>query len=391
MIDSLCYVSVIIPTFNRSRYLRQAIASVLAQTYPHFEIIVVDDGSTDETRTVAESSRDPKIRYTWQDNAGRSAARNRGLELARGEYIAFLDDDDFYLPDKLSQQTAYLEAHPAVDLVGAGTQMVDEQERVLRVWRNWEDQPELSLPACLYACPLPTCTVLFRRRALDLLDRWFDPELDRAEDTDFFTRLLLAGCRMAWLPEIVSAYRLHPGNSQNDGARYSRSYLRLLDKLYARCDLPAVVLAERDKLYAHYYLIGACHACATGRTEEGCMGLAQAVALQPDLTLGDPAPLAATAAAFAARDMIARPHAFIDTLFDALPSEAKQPRGLRASAHSAFHMQQVFTAHRVGRRVPLAHWLRGVVLDPRWLANRGVWSILMRDLLLPKSSAGAHG
>jgi hypothetical protein len=353
-------VSVIIPTYDRPAFLRQAIASVLAQTYPDFEILVVDDGSIGDTRSVVEEMSDPRIRYTWQENAGRSAARNRGLALARGEFIAFLDDDDLYLRDKLSHQAAYLEAHPEVDLVGAGTQLVDAQGRLLRVWRTWEDQPELILPACLWACPLPTCTVLFRRQTLGLLDHWFESALDRAEDTDFFVRLLLAGCRMAWLPEIVSAYRL--------------------DKVFARADLPPAVLAQRDKLYAHCYLVGACHAIATGQIGEGQADVAQAVALQPDMVAGHPAPLATTVAAFARGDAAGRPHEFIDAVFDALPPELAHTRGLRSCAHGAFHMQQVFKAHKAGQQAPLSHWLRGVYHDPRWLRNLGTWSIL-RDAL----------
>src|SRR5690606_40525091 len=111
-------VSVIIPTFNRAGMVQQAIASVLAQTFASFECIVVDDGSSDDTRTVLQPLVDAgRIRYVHQANAGLSAARNHGLRLARGAYISFLDDDDLYEPHKLARQVAYLDANPEAMLV----------------------------------------------------------------------------------------------------------------------------------------------------------------------------------------------------------------------------------------------------------------------------------
>lgn len=100
-------VSVIIPTYNRAKYVTHAIDSVLAQTYSDYEIIIVDDGSTDNTREVLETYMD-KIRYLYQDNAGVSAARNTGIKTAKGKWIAFLDSDDEWLPEKLSRQMGSL-------------------------------------------------------------------------------------------------------------------------------------------------------------------------------------------------------------------------------------------------------------------------------------------
>ncbi|MCM8782638.1 MAG: glycosyltransferase family 2 protein, partial [Candidatus Omnitrophica bacterium] len=96
-------VNIIIPTYNRSLFLCKAIESILAQTFNDFEIIVVDDGSTDNTRSVLEKYGYP-IRYLYQQKQGRSEARNTGIKIAKGEYIAFLDDDDIWMPDKLEKQ-----------------------------------------------------------------------------------------------------------------------------------------------------------------------------------------------------------------------------------------------------------------------------------------------
>jgi len=374
-------VSVVIPTYNRCDYLQQAVTSVLAQSYSNFEVIVVDDGSTDGTATVVADIGDTRVCYLYQANAGRSAARNRGVEAARGIYLAFLDDDDLYLPDKLVHQVAFLETNPDVDLVSAGVQFIDEHGALQGAWHPWEHQPKLTLLNCLYDCPLPTCAVLFRRRMLDHLDQWFDPKLEPAEDMDFFLRLLYAGCRMDWLPEIVSVYRIHSTNSQSDGARYSRVYQRMLDKLFARPDVPAGVLAERTRLRAHYYLGGACHAYASGQVASAQQDLVQALTLDPVLQEGYLPPLVVDVVTFANSFRVANPRAYIGYVFDQLPASLAHLRRYRNEAFSAFHIGRVFRAHTAGERPSLKDWLLGVCYAPRWVRNRGVWSILVREIL----------
>lgn len=112
-------VSVVLPTYNRERFLGEAIAGALGQTWPHLEILVVDDGSTDGTRELVETlaAQDARIRYLPQANGGVSAARNRALELATGDYIAFLDSDDVWVPWKIEVQVKFLEARPDVGMV----------------------------------------------------------------------------------------------------------------------------------------------------------------------------------------------------------------------------------------------------------------------------------
>ena len=108
-------VSVITPAYNAGAYLSDTIKSVLAQTYSNFEHIIIDDGSTDNTAEVARAFSDPRVKYFHQKNSGQSAARNAGIAAAKGEYIALLDADDFFLPEKLFEQAGYLEAHPDCD------------------------------------------------------------------------------------------------------------------------------------------------------------------------------------------------------------------------------------------------------------------------------------
>jgi glycosyltransferase involved in cell wall biosynthesis len=111
MSDRTPQVSVVIPAYNCAAYVGQAVDSVLRQTYTDWEIIVVDDGSRDDTKLILEQYGD-RIRYIYQQNQGVSIARNRGIELARGEFIAFLDADDYFLPDKIAAQIAVFAAQP---------------------------------------------------------------------------------------------------------------------------------------------------------------------------------------------------------------------------------------------------------------------------------------
>ena len=115
------HVSVVIPTYNHSQYILSTIDSVFAQNYKGYEVIVINDGSPDDTAQVLKPLVEQnRIQYIEQENRGQAAARNRGLEVARGEFVAFLDDDDLWPPDKLEWQVAYLASHAEAVAVGGG-------------------------------------------------------------------------------------------------------------------------------------------------------------------------------------------------------------------------------------------------------------------------------
>ncbi|NEP81377.1 MAG: glycosyltransferase family 2 protein, partial [Okeania sp. SIO3B3] len=141
-------VSVIIPVYNGDRYISQAIESVLVQTYRSYEIIVIDDGSTDNTRLVLEPYIED-IRYVYQENQGVSAARNHGIDLARGELIAFLDADDFFLPDKLTGQVGVFDAQPNLGIVHSGWRRVDRDGETIKDETPWDYVPKLNLEGWL--------------------------------------------------------------------------------------------------------------------------------------------------------------------------------------------------------------------------------------------------
>lgn len=199
MISENVQVSVVIPTYNRAPYVTMAIESALAQSYQDYEIIVVDDGSTDGTRDVLEPYRD-RIRYMYQDNKGVSAARNTGIQEARGEWIAFLDSDDEWLPNKLEIQMKHIKNYPniylhatnmgIINLHGDNTDLFDMKGfgKVVGEFLLI-DRPLVYLLRYNFAYP---SAVLVKKSTL-IKAGFFNQELEPHEDTDIFYRISLEG------------------------------------------------------------------------------------------------------------------------------------------------------------------------------------------------------
>ncbi len=314
-------VSVIIPTYNRAQLLVEAVNSVLAQTHQDFEIIVVDDGSTDDTAEVIQNIPDPRIKVISQDNAGRSVARNRGLQAAIGTYIGFLDDDDLYLPEKLAREIAFLDSHPEIDMVACGTQFWWKSGEVKINWQPWKYVPEPNFLEVLNGCPFVMCGVLIRREFLYKNNLSFDPELIQAEDTGFFIHLALAGCKTAWLEEILGIYRNHAVRTRSSLLENDRYHRKMLEKLYSRDDLPEVARAQRWRVYQRSYLFLACRSYACGWISAAHRHLLHA-SLQETESRGDFIALFQEYVVRMAAEPIwvAEPVAFIDFVFDNLPA-----------------------------------------------------------------------
>lgn len=239
-------ISIIIPTYNSAAYIAQAVESVLAQGYAPFELIVVDDGSTDKTESVLAPYLD-KINYIRQENSGSAAARNRGLLLAQHEFVLFLDADDALLSGKLRQQGAFLQLRPSLGFVSSGWQQIDEAGKILRTVEPWHAAPKLDLASWLQYKPVQLGAILFRRVWLDRVGG-LDEELRQAHDVDLMLRLSLAGCPGDWLYKPTLQYRQHQGSTMRRSvATQADSVLALLDKFFARPDLPEAVRADEQR------------------------------------------------------------------------------------------------------------------------------------------------
>jgi GT2 family glycosyltransferase len=279
-------VSVVIPTYNRAYILGEAIDSALRQTYRPLEVIVVDDGSQDETRTLVEAYGDP-VRYFWQPNAGVSAARNVGMMHARGEFVALLDSDDRWLPWKLSAQVALLRRHPTVGMVWTDMSAVDEAGKLLHetfIRRMYsahrsvsieevcaridqldqlcpEGKSEAGTGACYGGDVFPymllgslvhTSTVLFRRGRLRLTGGFDETIRGLGEDYDFHLRTCSHG-PVAFIDAPSIVYRVAASDALTAPQRYAvhlqraalNSVLHWLERDRARVTLSRATIQSR--------------------------------------------------------------------------------------------------------------------------------------------------
>jgi glycosyltransferase involved in cell wall biosynthesis len=247
-------VSVVIPTYNRGAYVTKAIDSVLAQTYRDHEIIVVDDGSTDNTPGVLHAYR-KAVRVIRQDNAGVSAARNAGIKTARSPWVAFLDSDDEWMPEKLEAQMEDIGKHP--ELCGHFTNVtfkLDDREALdLFGAKGFRCRGELPLVlqrplACVIEHEVVTCSAFLVRRDVLLRAGAFDTSLTLAEDRDLFMRVALCGPWGCRTDPLVTYYRRPDGlvtltrRFQADGKYRLEANIKVFQKLLGE---PGLTQAER--------------------------------------------------------------------------------------------------------------------------------------------------
>ncbi|WP_342259560.1 glycosyltransferase family 2 protein [Candidatus Tisiphia endosymbiont of Metellina segmentata] len=182
-------VSVIIPTYNREQFIGEAIRSVLGQSFTNFEVIVVDDGSSDNTKEVIKIFKDPRVYYYYQENKGRASARNYAILLSRGKYITFLDSDDLYISSKLELQVNYLDSHPNVSMIYTSANCIDEVGNFLKHRYNASSSGYLYQEIVFFV-PLTITlpTVMVRKEVFDHVG-YFDEKMHRFEDTDMWRRI----------------------------------------------------------------------------------------------------------------------------------------------------------------------------------------------------------
>jgi hypothetical protein len=220
-------------TYNGARFIRQSINSLLAQTLADFELIVVDDCSTDATRDILQSIDDPRVRvFHNSQNLGVVQSRNRCFAEARGEYLAMLDHDDLSRPRRLEKQVAYLDAHPDTVLTGTAAHLL-QSGRVLPPRLPGPTSPALIGWLLLVANPLVCSSVMFRTEAARRLDPFMRPGYAYADDFDLYHRLKPFGA-IARLDEPLTLYRLHDENNfRKHEEVMTGNAVRVLEPLYA--------------------------------------------------------------------------------------------------------------------------------------------------------------
>jgi len=319
--DSL--VTVIIPSYNDAHFLGQAVQSVLNQTWTNFEIIVVDDGSQDNTAEIAKSFRDSRIRYVrHEQNKGLSAARNTGLRQARGKYITFLDADDYFLPHKLMAQATFLEKYPQYGLVGGGSMRVNENGIVVNAGIG---RARAVFPQELFVRSRFNAHATLIRK--DWIDRigYFDEQLRAAEDWDFYCRLAWAGCLMYSTGDVVCAYRYRRDSMSMDVEAQTKNLLKVVEKTFRGKSLSN--LESQAKAYVH--LRAVMYHYNANNVEQGKYYLAQALKYNTNFYRKDFEEPLAILMGVADHLLIDSPVECFNLLFDNLPEEAQGMKSLR--------------------------------------------------------------
>lgn len=242
-------VSVVIPNHNYGRFLAEAIESALRQTYPHVELLVVDDGSTDESREVLRRYA-RRLRWISQPRQGVSAARNRGVRESRGELVAFLDSDDAWRPETLARQVARLD-RPAVGMVCCGLEYIDESGRVLGQSLPTQRGRLLREIALLRWSYAPGGSAALVRRSSLQRAGLFDEALSTSADWDLWRRIA-AHDEIEICPEPLVQYRVHAGSMHTDLAVFERDMLRAFAKMF-QDPAAAAVHGLRRRSYSNLY------------------------------------------------------------------------------------------------------------------------------------------
>jgi GT2 family glycosyltransferase len=389
-------VSVVIPTFNRCHLVQQALDSVLAQTFNDLEIIVVDDGSTDGTDQALTQYGD-RIRYVWQENQGESAARNHGIALAKGRYIAFLDSDDLWRPDKLTRQIALLERSADIGLVFCQAQMIDERGWVIPgppIGAESEHvRPDFE-NLCRRNFIAPS-TVVMRRTLLDATGG-FDETIRYGEDWDLWLRCALVS-QLQGVHEPLASVRIHSSGQwwspkPDKVQRVLADHIRLLNKAFAQwTNQSKAAQALRARCLAYEYGRAALANYAFEQNELARVQLQEAIRLDPQYW-GEPESVSRELLDMALRigqansDDLKTARTYVRNAVRNLPPQllslSSEIKRLTAQVDIELGYHFLATGATNLARSCLT---RGVIADPRRVRNRGLSAELLRLWFGPRS------
>ncbi len=241
-------ISVIIPTYNRADRIEKSIKSVLNQTYRDIELLVIDDGSTDNTAEVVGKIKDDRLFYYKQENQGACAARNYGLKLAKGDYIAFQDSDDVWYEDKLEKQYRFIEQTKA-DLVYCGMNRIVEGKQIY-IPEKQDSKENVTTSMLLFHNKISTQTILMRKKVVEKI--FFDTTFKRLQDWDFVLQVSIAGYSIKYLPEALVRSEVQK-DSITTSISSEKAYLHLIDKYHKWYNDDKIALSHIYSIIAFRY------------------------------------------------------------------------------------------------------------------------------------------
>lgn len=270
-------VSIVIPAYNHAGYLDEAVRSVLAQDYPHIELIVLDDGSTDGTRRVLEKY-DGKFYWETQENMGQVNTLNKGWLMSKGQILSYLSADDTLMPGAVSSSVKCFRENPDAVLTYCDFNLIDPNSRITRRVRT----PEYSYHAMVsdIICP-PGPGAFFRRTAFEAAGLW-NNEWRQMLDYDYWLRLGLHG-RFVRIPKVLASYRMHNSSQTFAGTSeiVTEEPVEIVSHFFDTYKLPDEILLLRKQALSNAYLIYSQLNFRTGRFRLGFSGLKKAFSLYP--------------------------------------------------------------------------------------------------------------
>jgi glycosyltransferase involved in cell wall biosynthesis len=256
-------VSVVIPTYNCAHFLGRAIDSALAQTFIDREVVVADDGSTDETKSIIDRYG-TQVRYFYQPNRGLSSARNLAIANSTGEYLAYLDADDKWYADKLEKQVQFLDTHPECGFVHSDVTVIDDEDAILYRAFNCETKRPIPQGACLQAL-LRTSHIqvpsVLERRSMFYETGPFDERLRSLEDYSRWILIVMHGAAVGYLDEPLAYYRWRSGSMSRNQRRMLEAAIMMFDILFRehdfemRCGPEAVAIVHQHLYQVHRELV----------------------------------------------------------------------------------------------------------------------------------------
>lgn len=276
-------VSIITPCYNHAHYLPDAVNSILAQTLSDWEAIIVDDGSTDDTREVAAQFDDPRIRYIYQENQGLSAARNTGIRAAQGQFLAFLDADDGWDTRFLEVCVSILAAQDEMTGVVTRARFIDPNGVILPRIGGQVVSPDRVRSRLLEGGFFPVHAVLVRAAAVHRAGL-FDESLTSVEDWDLWLRITGQGGLFHFIPEPLVRYRVAPESMSTNAGRMHANCMAVLTKQFGTPDGdPRSWPTEKRHGYAFTYRSAAYGYIAQQEADQGWRHLARATEIEPGL------------------------------------------------------------------------------------------------------------
>jgi glycosyltransferase involved in cell wall biosynthesis len=317
---SLLKVSVIIPAYNQAQFLGDAIQSVLDQTYTNFELLVVNDASPDNTAEVVRQFSDPRIHYiVHKENRGLPATRNTGMRAASGEFIALLDADDFFHPDKLAAHVDFYKQHPRIG--ATYNNRFDLNYSSISIRGLFRPPQIVGLKEFVLGFPFTPSDMVIHSEWVHKVGYFDERRVNGAEDLDFPIRLSLAGCKFQRVDRALNYRRHHSGRRRANLQGRKEDWVAVLERTFNDKHCPDYVKSLRKQAFTEHTLVLVNLAFVQEETSIGRFFLQEVLQLSPDIFVGNPCKYVRDLVPFSIADENLKHAELLKKIFKQLSSE----------------------------------------------------------------------